>query len=280
MKRKYLVIFAIVLSLATLSCGLGGGLLGGSDDQADAPSGPSDDQGVGDEQADAPSEPSDDGSPQIAELEELNSYRLHVTWRVENQDGSETFRTEMLQEWVRQPPAQRLVMSGAEGGQAPTPFMEYIVIGGKAWFNVGGTWVELPVEQAEGLADAWSASTDSVEGWDLVGTETVNDVRARRYSSGDKTSVSFADPDEGGTVKMEVQGDTWVADEAGLPSVIIRERMQIYGGFFPLAMPGAATQTETEEGMVYVEYDLTDINSNIVLSPPSRLMLAIGCRYR
>jgi len=159
-------------------------------------------------------------------------------------------------------------MSGVEPGQDQVPLMEYIVIGDKAWLNVGDTWIESDAEQAEGMASTWGSSVSDAEDWETVGTETVNDVQTRHYTSGEETSISVADPDEGGTVKMDIQGEVWVADEEGLPPVVVRERMRLDGGFFPFALPSGGPSPETETGTFYAEYDLTDINTSIIINPP------------
>ena len=104
-----------------------------------------------------------------------------------------------------------------------------------------------------------------------MGKETVNGVQCRHYKSTDKTTVAFAAPDEGGTVKVSVRGESWVADETGLPTVTIRERVEVEGGFFPFAIPGATGEPQTDTGTFYLEYDVTDINTPIAIYPPSEI---------
>lgn len=247
MKDRNLLWFVLILALVTMSCGLPSGLTGG--DETEPPAGGSDD------------------TLAIASLEELNSYRLNIVWRGESEDGSEGFTLRILQEWVKEPPAQHFVMTGQEPGQEPVPMMEYIVIGDQAWIGMGGTWMETDVEQAEGMAQTWGAFMGDEEGWERVGPETVNDVRCQHYASGDMTTVSVPDPDEGGTVTMSVKGESWVADEGDLPPVVIRERVEIEGGFLPFAL-ASGSASEADEGKFFMDYDLTDINATIVIAPP------------
>jgi formylglycine-generating enzyme required for sulfatase activity len=259
MKSKTLLILAI-LALATLSCGLSSGLLGGDgDDATEPPAGASSSSG---------SEGADVG---IADLDTLDSYRLLMKWQAQNEDSSEGFSMIIQEEWVREPPARHLTMSGAElGGEEPVPMFEMIGIGDSTWMKARDTWVQMEADQAEGMTDAWPGLMTDVQGWTSTGTETVNGVRCKRYTADEKTQVSFAIPEEGGTVQLQVEGDTWVADEPGLPPVTIRQRVQIEGGFFPLAalVPGAGAPSSEDSAVMNMEYDVTDINASITINPP------------
>lgn len=270
MKFRNLAIFVLVLALTMLSCGLPTGLLGG------------DGEGIVGTLTDVVGELSDSGGDSVesdeaapdaaetpgeaAELSELDSYRLNIVWRGENQDGSEGFELRILQEWVKEPPAQRLVMSGNEPGQEPETVMEFILIGDQAWMGAGGTWMETSADQADAMAQPWDITAGAGEDWELVGEEMVNGVRCKHLSSGESQTVTVTDPQEGQAI-VSMAGEVWVANEPDLPPVTVREEVEIEGGFFPFALPGA-TGASPEEGLFFVTYNLTDINAPITIIPP------------
>jgi len=273
MKRRILLVAVSILILVTLACspcGLISNLTGGEGEIPEIIQ-----PGTGDEQpapppesgGEEPASPPESGgaAPEIAGLDSLDSYRLHITWRVQNEDGSEAAEMTITEEWIKEPPATHLVMSRSEGGSEETPFMEMITIGDTTWMKMGDTWMQMESGEEEDFSDAWSGLTTDVGGWTPAGEETVNGVHCKHYTSGDETSITVPDPKEGGTVTVRVQGEAWVADQAGLPPVTVRERTQIEGGFFPLPVPGAPSG---ETGIVYLEYDVTDINASITIEPP------------
>jgi formylglycine-generating enzyme required for sulfatase activity len=266
-KYKTFLIFVAIFALATLSCGLGG-LTGSdsSDDQATSPPGSAGDQ---------PAPPSDSASSPLeaADLTELNSYRLRMVWKAQNEDSSEGATMLMTEEWVKGPPtAKHFTMSMADYGEEQMKLIEYIVIGDQAWMKFGETWTQMGAGDVSGMAEAWTGMMSDVGEWEYLGQETVNDIRSKHYSSGEKETVSFADPQQGGgTVNMSIQAEAWVADESDLPPVVVRERAQIEGGFLPFAIPGASGPDTTEAAHILLETDVTDINQSIIIKPPDEV---------
>ena len=273
MKHKTLLAVVTILAMVTLSCSLTSGLTG--DEASEATQPPAESGGEqptappesGGEQPTAPPE-SGDVTPEIAGLDTLDSYRLHITWRGENEDGSESYAMTITEEWVREPPAKHLVMSASDLGSEEIPFLEMITIGDTAWMKMGDTWMQMESEEGEDISEGWEDLITDVADWILVGKETVNGVHCKHYTSGGETSFTAPNPKEGGTVTVHAQGEAWVADQSGLPPVTVRERMQIEGGFFPMPIPGAGASTAGETGTMYLEYDVTDINAPITIEPP------------
>jgi len=266
MKRGTLLAVVAVIALVTLACspcGLIGDITGREGPEATQP--PATPSG---EQPTAPPE-SGGVTPEIAGLDTLDSYRLHITWRGENEDGSELYEMTITEEWVREPQARHMVMSTSQSGAEEMPSYEVITIGDTTWMKMGDTWMQMEAsdQSAEGLTDAWEGFLmGDVGDWTLVGEETMNGVHCKHYTSGDETSITVPDLESGGTVTIRVQGESWVADQAGLPSIVVREQSQMEGGFFPMPLAGAPSSKEA--GIVYWEYDVSDINAPITIEPP------------
>ncbi len=264
MKRRTLLAIVTILALVTLACGPIGGLIGG-----EGSGGTQSSAEPGGEQPVSPSEPSS-GIPEIADLGGLDSYRLHVIWRVQNEDGSEAVEMTVTEEWVREPPASHQIVSISQVGTEEKPVLETITVGDTSWMKADDTWIQWRPEGQENISGIWEDFTTDVEGWTPAGEETVNGIRCKHYTSGgDEISLAIPDPEEGGTVVVGIQGEVWVADQSGLPPVTVRERTQIRGSFSPMPVPGAPSG---ETGSVYLEYDVTDINTPITIEPPGDAM--------
>ena len=296
MKRKTLLAIVAILTLVTLACSLTGGGAGeeapesaqppaasGGEQPApvdessgEQPASPDESGGEQPAPADesggeqpAPSDESE-GASEVAGLDTLDSYRLYVKWSGESEDGSQSYEMTLREEWVKEPPARHLVMSMSDGSSEPAPFLESLTVGDTTWIKMGETWLQTsaPDEFAlgEGMTDVWEGiMTGEAEDLILEGEETVNGVYCRHYTTSGETSFTVPDPQEGGTVTVNVQGEAWIADQPGLPSIVVRERAQIEGGFLPVF---AGAGTAGEAAMMYWEYDVTDINTTIIIEPP------------
>lgn len=257
MRKKIVLIVVGMLLLATLACGLPSGIGGDGEEPA----------GNGGEQPPAEEQPpaGESGDFETANLDQLSSYRLEMSWRVESEDGSEAAEMTLVEEWTSDPPARHLVMSGSEdGGAAGMPFAEMITVEDKSWILAGDTWMEMPASEEMDVSSSWDDFFTDVEEWDYVGQETINGVNCKHYTSADATTVTVPDPQGGGTASISVEAETWVADESDLPPVAVRQQARIEGGFLPFPTAG----TSAEGGTVYLEYDLTDINADITIEPP------------
>ncbi len=170
-------------------------------------------------------------SVEVASLDDLDSYRLD--WSVQMQmSAGGGMKMSYTMEWVREPPARHLVMS--IGG---SPLGEYTWIGDTVWAKMGDTWMQAIEEDAadalDQLGEVMTPDSDMV----LAGEETMNGIHCKHYVY-----------DFGDMMHKEI----WVADQTGLPPVVIR-------GMFRME----TTQMVTEaEGNVY------DINTPITIEPP------------
>ncbi|MHB1294140.1 MAG: hypothetical protein ACYC4R_03985 [Anaerolineae bacterium] len=190
-----------------------------------------------------------------AALAQFNSYRMSnvITWEME--DGtSNSF--EMTTEFVREPAAQRIVMTGSpQDGQEPVD-MEIIQIGDATYMRMGANeeWISLSSDDSGFTDDAsWFTDPDSFvdsSEAEYVGTETVNGYESKHYSYEDEGLDGLA----GMTTVDHVQSDVWVSTELGIATKIVIS----YEG----------TDSEGLTGTWSMESNLTDVDADIVIEPP------------
>jgi formylglycine-generating enzyme required for sulfatase activity len=224
----------------------------------------------------APDEPAagPSGSLIVNPEEELDSFRRRSTSRTQMEDGTWSPDTRMELTWTKMPqPASHMVTFDGPGDIS----LEIITIGKTQWTKMDQIWVMSEIEDSapgQVVASDWQAimlqaQADIEGGTDLLGEETVNGVRCRKFTVDTDVAVPFPVPedvDEGamGMLPTEILvhqvGDMWVADDPGLPPVVIRFRTE-----------GAMT-TQTPAGdrtmIVAQEVDLLDINEPVTIEPP------------
>lgn len=186
-------------------------------------------------------------------LEGLNSYRLRIVTQLVMEDGTTEGMT-MEQEYTRDPAARRFVTIGGEEGS-----MEWVQIGDQSWicFDDSCTQTQADVEEltsgfGEGLeVEPSDFATDS--NTRFVGKETVKGIRTRHYAF-DLDEMESIVPSQGET--SESQGDVWIADEADLPSFMVR---------FAVTWKEAR---DGNEGSGEFSYEIYDVNAPITIEPP------------
>jgi hypothetical protein len=255
---KYAVLAALlVLALAALACSLPG-------TSPEATQAPQATTAGGQAQATAvpaeataatkptakPTESVPEAMPTIVGLDKLDSYRQSIAIRTE-EDGKQVSVVNMVEEWVREPPAKHLTMNLGELA------IETITIGDKNWVKFGDTWTE-SATASDDMSSSLSDFNYNEGDLSYVGSESVNGVNCKHYTFDQSTDVDG---------KMtHVTGDVWIADESGIPTITVRMRATIDGAIF--TMPGAATPTAPEKTKTYMELDVTDINQPIEINPP------------
>ena len=175
------------------------------------------------------------GEPvEVTDLDSLDSYRLELSLQMKMSTGT-AMTTGYAVEWVREPPARRIVWS--MGGN---PMGELVWIGDAVWIKVGGSWVQGTEQDAaehlDTMADVMTPEDDMV----LAGEETVNGVRCKHY---------VYDFETGST---SMHKEIWVANEGDLPPVVIR-------GLFRMETSQMTTESEA---------NVTDINTPITIEAP------------
>lgn len=81
--------------------------------------------------------------PEVASdaLQKLSSYRSKTTIRSEFDDG-ELQEVSLLQEYIREPFATRMVMESVGDEENSFGQIEMIQVGGTQWINFGGSWMQ------------------------------------------------------------------------------------------------------------------------------------------
>jgi len=209
----------------------------------------------------------------------LDSYRMRTTMRLLEGEGllGEDLHTEM--EWVREPLARRTVMYGLLEDMA----METIIIGDDTWMSMGNdAWIKTesgPSDQESVAQEDLQASLEDIlqdmeSSMKPTGTETVNDVHCQRYTVDADFSMPMPVPEDASAEALQfmpteivghIQGKLWIADQRGLPPVIIRSQTTQ-----EITLKYASRDDET---MVYdEERDLYDLNKPMSIEPPEVAM--------
>ena len=191
--------------------------------------------------AQAPDEGSS-GPVETDSLDNLTSYRADwtTTMKMPGQDESMVLKYKL--EWVKDPPAQHVWMDMATGS-----FAEVIWIEDKVWVKAGDQWVlggaESTEQAFENFHDAFEVDDDMT----LVGTETVNGMRAKHYV------YDF----DNGIQNITMHREIWVADESSLPAVPIQAHFRM--------------ENKSTQGTMVTEIQahLYDINTQIDIEAPN-----------
>lgn len=200
---------------------------------------------------------------QFGNLDDLKSYRMHMESTTEapsmTGEGMETIDIVMDMAVVNDPPPTKTHMVMPDPSGMGMGDMEVITIGNTSWIKMGGdSWMESTVpetdtETSENITDYLDMDSDM----DYLGKEKVNGVNCKHYKVDADIDVDIADAPGGvGELASHYKGEVWIADEGGLPEVMIRSK--------------GTTEMETMgETMVSVDQiDITNINSSIDISPP------------
>lgn len=194
-------------------------------------------------------------SESLAALRSLASYRYETvmiyegTGDLEADSGTLT----ILGEYAAPDRYHLTIIDSAEGTQT-----EFIKIGDSLWVYDEGEWEEVPEAAAAAMSQAiFTFALDFVWGTlaeglaadsNYVGKETVNGVRALHYSS---TSSVWEERIEAGF--ENARGDIWIA-EAGYPVRFV--------------FTASGTDEEGNTGSVEWRTDVTDVNTEVTITPP------------
>ncbi|MCI0478184.1 MAG: hypothetical protein L0Y55_18225, partial [Anaerolineales bacterium] len=198
----------------------------------------------------------------ISDPSELNSYRARMLLEARPKDGVKSNAMRMTMEWVKNPLAQHITMEG----------IEVITIGDKSWVKMGANWIESPANQRQ---SATSTPENYLPEQDVkvqaLGDDTVNGIRCKRQSYAGKVSITVPAIQNKPESKLtfNVKGEICVANQPGVPPVIVREKAELEGDLFGSlfgAMMGDAKPTSAV--VTYTERELYDINAAITIKPP------------
>jgi hypothetical protein len=291
-KSTILLTILLLFSLTALSCGL----LGGGDGEEDKATQPptaeatqttEKDPSTGQEPTKAPAgkeaeptksgasgEPSGEGGIFADPQESLDSYRMRTEMTLVEGEGmlGEKMTTEI--EWVRDPEAQHSTMTGASG----EVMLEYITIGDETWTSMDGqTWMHTTAtpDQEPALPDSFQTDLEDIMkemegGMKKAGKDQVDGVSCQEYDLNADFALPFPIPEDASEQMLQfmpqeiqghVEGKICVADERGLPEVIVRSVTRQ-----EMTLKYASGK---EESMTYDEdREMYDINEPITIEPP------------
>ncbi len=203
----------------------------------------------------------------VADASELTGYRARILMELRKADGSKPESTKMTTEWVKSPSSLHTTLG--EGDKA----IEVIKIADRSWIKMGTGWIETPPGQqnAAGTMPDNYLPEQNVQ-VQTLGDDTVNGVRCRRQSYSGKVTITIPAIQNRAETKLslDVKGEMCIANQAGLPPVVVREKSEmagnLFGALFQAAL-GSATQSTAGE-TTYVERELYDVNTAIAINPP------------
>lgn len=209
-----------------------------------------------------PTEPAEEYSlGEVSDLSKLTSYRAHYTYKWEGtKDGTkESGSWDMLEEFVKDPPARRIVWSGAgAGGASGEGSLEFIQIGQQSYMNTGSGWLSMTSSE-EDLFGGNSFLSDPMglisgnQGELVQRGVSVNGVSADHYTFHETATTGLASL---GTIS-KAQGDVWVSPEL---QIVVKYTAHYEGE--NLAIGGG------ENGTLDIGLDLSDVNQAFTIQAP------------
>jgi hypothetical protein len=166
--------------------------------------------------------------------------------------------------FIKEPPAQHIVMSFGEGEENGIGTIEFIQIDDKGYASFGGQWVEAPADQSPEIDDITFISPkelgDDINKLEHVGDETINE-RETVHLRGDKeilSNLSTSGDDLGLDQAEEAVLDLWVDKEEGF---IVK---------MSIVASGAGLNEEKPEasGRIEMTIDYTDFNADFQIEAP------------
>ena len=188
----------------------------------------------------------------------LDSYRMKTTmW----EKGGDKSKGSMIQvEWVKAQKAKRTTM-----GEGPSA-MELIAIGDVTYAKIMGNWVQQPAAtpsaQSQKQTDDIMRQLSEKYALTEVGRETLNGVLCRKVTYSGEATINLPEGPMRGDIKARGQGTMWIADQPGLPAVVVRNH-----GDSETTMKSPVGKGDLTIAMSS-EMELTDINKPIVIQAP------------
>ena len=208
----------------------------------------------------ATAEPEEEAPLELTSAEELDSYRQEFV--AEGKLGDEEWSTEMVIEYVADPPASRFVITGfGEAGEDVST--EMIQVGGTTYILGGpeGEWMSMTSSEPPDLSDTGFVRLEDSFYSDeckYKGRQTVNGLQTKHYHCSEKALLAM--PTAGGGVIQDAEGDVWVSTKY---NVAVR---------FIFSWKGKDEDGVAVEGRW--ESDVTDINKPIKIEAPEGVAAA------
>ncbi len=193
-----------------------------------------------------------------ADPDELNSYRMKTTtWE---KGGDKAKASVILVEWVKEPPSKHTTMGSTE----------IITIRDQTWVKLMGRWVlqdqATPQPQGSDVSANLMRQIEDKIVYKETGRETINGIACKHYTYSGEATVQIAEGALKGEATVRGQGESWVADQPGLPQVVIRNR-----GVSEMQMkaPSGSGAAGDISIAMNIETELYDINTPITIKPPT-----------
>jgi hypothetical protein len=266
--RRMFALAVIVLAMALLACGIGGGSAEPTGEGAatQAPGAEAATSAPGAEAATpVPAAEEDLSLPSVTEgLAGLNSYKSAFILKFVGKDAQGQpvdGSLETREEYTREPNAQRISVtsSGLSGDQTSAAgTFEMITIGDMTYLvtqDADGKTECISMSASEGAQPQQGLfSPDMLGGVSdakYVGKDTVNGVATKHYrwQEGGLAGLGFTSG----------KGDVWVAEDG---SYVVKYTGEATG-------KGMLFGSTEEEGTITVEYNLTEVNGSFQIEPPA-----------
>ena len=186
-------------------------------------------------------------------------------------DEDKSKASTIVVEWVKNPPAEHTTMGATE----------IITIGDKTWVKMMGRWVQqdrsTPQPQSSDLSANIMRQIEDKVTYKEVGRETVNGIACKHYTYSGEATIQITEGPLKGEAWVRGQGDSWVADQPGLPAVIIRNRGE---SEMKMKAPAGSGVTGDINIAMNVETELYDINTPITITPPTDVFVPPGTPRR
>jgi hypothetical protein len=205
---------------------------------------------------------------EASDLTKLAAYRAHYTYKWEGtKDGKkETGSWDMIEEFVKDPPARRIAWGGmGAGGASGEGTLEFVQIGTETYMNTGSGWLSM----STGEQDLFKGNAFLTDPMGLVSGNRgklvqrgapVNGVSADHYAFDETTTTGLASL---GTI-TKAKGDVWVSPDL---QIVVKYAAHYEGK--NLAIGGG------EDGSLDISLDLTDVNKPFIIQKPEGIKPAM-----
>jgi len=250
-----------LLIVVSLACSPTGALPGGGAQPTTQATQSSSTQPTSSPNQPTPTAGASSGKGAFDKLDDLDSYRMKMTWWSKDQDPAKDKGMVTITEWVKNIRARRVVMGET---------VEVITIGDKTWTKVAGKWVEQQKPPAQntgvGLSDDILRQMQEKFDFKEVGRDTVIGIPCKRYSYSGQMTLPIQQTNIKGDATIKGQGEVCIADKAGLLRVPLRDKMDA-----EMTVKLTGESKLPPGGMnvaMHMETEVSDINTPITIKPP------------
>ena len=201
----------------------------------------------------------------------ISSYRMRMEFTAAGAAFEEQQQVpgaiQMTGEFVKEPPAQRLVIRSGE-----EVFAEMVKIGERSWTSFAGMWMETTGEEAPDFTEEFLFfdvnELGRLDEFEKVGKEEVNGIMTIHYRFNKETlrrALGAAAEIEEWEMLTTAEGDMYVSPDG----FIVKWNMRFEGA-------GLNTDKPEASGSVTTTYQIYDLNAPIEIKPPEQAGAGLG----